>query len=55
MMTTDMRNQLEQLIDQAWDLHDQAETQEEKEMFKTDIMELLSKLPENVEILKIMQ
>lgn len=55
MMTKEMRLELEDLINQAWELHDNANTDTEKEMLKIDIMELLSKLPENVEIIKIMQ
>lgn len=54
-MTTDMRNQIEELVDQAWELHDQATTKAEKDQYTMDVMELLSKLPENVEILKIVQ
>lgn len=54
-MTQEMRTEIETLIDQAWDLHDSAQTEVEKEMYKSDILELLSKLPENVEILRIMQ
>lgn len=54
-MTHEMRTELETLIDQAWELHDQSQSEMEKEAYKSDIMELLSKLPENMAILKIMQ
>lgn len=54
-MTNEMRMQLEELIDQAWELHDQAQTKEEKEVYAADIMNFLSKLPENELIVKHME
>jgi hypothetical protein len=49
------REAIEQLVDEAWDLHDTAKTREEAERFKLDVLNLLSKLPENEERLRIMQ
>jgi galactose-1-phosphate uridylyltransferase len=46
-LETMLVGKIHQLVDEAWDKHDEASTQEEKEMYKTAVMELLSKLPEN--------
>ena len=45
---------VEKLVDEAWELHDKAETETEKEKHKITVMELLSKLQENEERLKLM-
>lgn len=50
-----IREQIEELVNDAWELHDKAVTHEEAERYKLDILELLSKLPENEERLRIMQ
>lgn len=55
IMNQIIREEIEKLVNRAWKLHDNAKTEEEREAYKTDIMELLSKLPENVEILRIVQ
>lgn len=55
-MSPQIREQIEELVNEAWDIHDRDTTTEaQKEKLKTDIFELLSRLPENVEHLKIMQ
>lgn len=54
-MTNEMRRDLEDLINDAWDLYDQAQTESEKQVYTLEAMELLSQLPENAAILKIMQ
>jgi hypothetical protein len=54
-MSPQIREQIENLVNEAWELHDQATTEDLREKLKTDIFELLSRLPENVEHLKIMQ
>lgn len=53
MLTT--REQIEDLVNQAWELHDKAKTKEEAERYKLDVLDLLSRLPENEERLRIMQ
>ena len=54
-MSNAMREEIEELVDTAWDLYDQASCPKVKEQYTMDIMELLSNLPENVAILKIVQ
>jgi mRNA-degrading endonuclease RelE of RelBE toxin-antitoxin system len=54
-MNTQIREQIEQLVDEAWELHDKARTAGEAEKYRLHIMELLSRLPENEERLRVVQ
>lgn len=54
-MSMQIRQKIEDLVNEAWDLHDKANSPQEAEEYKKDIMELLSKLPENEERLRIVQ
>lgn len=54
-MNSSIREAIEKLVNEAWELHDLAKTREEAEKYKMDVLELLSKLPENEERLRIMQ
>lgn len=51
----EIRKAIEQMVDEAWELCDQAKTPQEAEKYKLHVLELLSRLPENEVHLKIMQ
>lgn len=54
-MSPQIREQIEALVDTAWELHDKAKSKKEQERYKLEVLDLLSRLPENEERLKIVQ
>lgn len=54
-MTQDIRQQIDELVNRAWALHDKAKTEQEREKYRLDVMNLLSQLPENEVVLRIVQ
>jgi hypothetical protein len=54
-MTQMMREQIEELIETAWELHDSTSCELAQAEYAADIMKLLAQLPENELLVKSME